>query len=94
MMGYFASSGFLTMRLKFSMLSSLLKLSVTPITVLAVGHGCNGKVSRITENCYSSRHRTSVGKFLSTSPWNEDYILRALQKFALKKNIAIIKRYR
>ena len=51
----------------------------------AVGRGCNGKVSRITENCYSSRHRTSVGNFLSNSPWNEDYILRALQKFALKK---------
>ena len=50
-----------------------------------VGRGCNGKVSRITENCYGSRHRTSVGYFLSNSTWNEDYVLRALQKFAIKK---------
>jgi len=50
-----------------------------------VGRGCNGKVSRITENCYSVRHRTSVGNFLSKSPWNENYVLRALQKFAIKK---------
>ncbi|MFT5876092.1 MAG: hypothetical protein ACI8WT_005096 [Clostridium sp.] len=50
-----------------------------------VGGGCNGKVSCITENCYSSRHRTSAGNFSLNSPWNEDYILRALQNFALKK---------
>lgn len=50
-----------------------------------VGRGCNGKVSRVTENCYGARHRTSVGYFLSNSTWNEDYVLRALQKFAIKK---------
>lgn len=50
-----------------------------------VGRGCNGKVSNVAENCYISRHRTSVGNFLSKSPWNEDYVLRALQKFAIKK---------
>ena len=51
----------------------------------AAGRGYNGKVSHISENCYSSTHRTSVGYFLSKSPWNEDYILRALQQFAIKK---------
>lgn len=29
--------------------------------------------------------RTSVGKFSSKSPWNEDYVLRALQQSAIKK---------
>jgi len=29
------------------------------------------------------RHRTSIGKFLSNSTWNEDYIERALQKYVI-----------
>ena len=50
-----------------------------------VGRCYNGKVSHISENCYSSTYRTSIGMFLSKSPWNEDYVLRALQQFAIKK---------
>ncbi|WP_035290522.1 IS701 family transposase [Clostridium sp. KNHs214] len=51
----------------------------------AVGRGYDGKVIHIAESCYQSTYRTSIGQFLSKSPWNEDYILRALQKFAVNK---------
>jgi len=32
-----------------------------------VGRGCNAKISRITENCYRSRYRTSAGVFFQQS---------------------------
>ncbi len=50
-----------------------------------VGHGCNAKVDHIAENCFYSTHRTSIGKFLSKSSWNEDFVLKALQKFSIKR---------
>lgn len=50
-----------------------------------VGRGCNAKVAHIAENCFYSTHRTSIGKFLSKSSWNEDFVLKALQKFAIKR---------
>lgn len=45
--------------------------------------GYHGKIT----DCYELmpvRHRTSIGKFLSDSPWNENYIERALQKHIIK----------
>ena len=45
----------------------------------------NGKITHISEICFNSTHRTCIGKFLSNSPWNEDYILRALQKETIEK---------
>jgi hypothetical protein len=51
-----------------------------------VGHGCNAKVDHIAENCFYSTHRTSIGKFLSKSSWNEDFVLKALQKCAFHRS--------
>ncbi len=51
----------------------------------AVGRGCKGKVSHISENCFNTTHRTSIGRFLSESTWNKDYVLRAMQNFAIKR---------
>lgn len=31
------------------------------------------------------RHRTNIGRFLSQSPWHEDYVERALRKLVLQK---------
>jgi hypothetical protein len=45
--------------------------------------GFKGKITDSYE-LIPSRHRTSIGKFLSNSPWNEDYIERALQKSVIK----------
>jgi hypothetical protein len=45
--------------------------------------GFNGKITDSYE-LQPARHRTSIGKFLSNSPWNEDYIERALQKYVIK----------
>lgn len=43
----------------------------------------DGKVVNIDK--LSSTHRTCIGKFLSKSPWNEDLVLKVMQKYALKK---------
>lgn len=46
--------------------------------------GFVGKVTDVAE-LMPFRHRTNVGKFLSKSPWNEDYVERALRNLVIKK---------
>jgi hypothetical protein len=46
--------------------------------------GFVGKVSNLAE-LMPFRHRTSIGKFLSKSTWNEDYVEKALHKLVIKK---------
>lgn len=56
---------------------------LTLIMSTMIMKGFNGKITDSYE-LLPSRHRTSIGRFLSDSPWNEDYIERALQKHVLK----------
>lgn len=42
-----------------------------------------GKVVNIEK--LSPTHRTSISKFLSKSPWDEDQVLKVMQKFVLQK---------
>jgi hypothetical protein len=46
--------------------------------------GFAGKVTDASE-LMPFRHRTNIGKFLSQSPWNEDYVERALRSLVIKK---------
>ena len=46
--------------------------------------GFVGKVSHVTD-LMPFGHRTNIGKFLCKSPWNEDFIERALRNFVIKK---------
>jgi len=43
----------------------------------------HGKVVNIEK--LSPSHRTSIGKFLSKSSWNEKLVLKAIQKYAIKR---------
>lgn len=52
--------------------------------------GFVGKVTNVAE-LMPFRHRTNIGKFLTKSPWNEDYVERALRKLVVKKNWDISK---
>ena len=45
--------------------------------------GYNGKITDSYE-LMPARHRTCIGKFLSNSTWNEDYVHKALQKYVVK----------
>jgi len=49
-----------------------------------VCRGYTGKVTDIAE-IIPTKHRTTIGRFLSKSTWNEDYIERALRKQVLNK---------
>lgn len=46
--------------------------------------GYNGKINDIAE-LTSYRHRTSIGKFLEKSPWNEQLVLKSLQQHVIKR---------
>ena len=46
--------------------------------------GFVGKVTDVAD-LMPFRHRTNIGKFLSKSPWNEDFIERALRNLVIKK---------
>lgn len=46
--------------------------------------GFSGKVTDVSESM-PFRHRTNIGRFLSKSPWNEDYVERALRNLVIKK---------
>ena len=45
--------------------------------------GFVGKVTDVAD-LMPFRHRTNIGKFLSKSPWNEDFIERALRNLVIK----------
>jgi len=49
-----------------------------------VTKGYCGKITDVSD-CMPVRHRTNIGKFLSDSPWNEDFIERALKKHVIKR---------
>ncbi|MDT8719035.1 transposase [Clostridium sp. 19966] len=46
--------------------------------------GFSGKVTDAAD-LMPFRHRTNIGRFLSQSPWNEDYVERALLKLVVQK---------
>jgi hypothetical protein len=46
--------------------------------------GFNGKITDIAD-LTSRRHRTSVGKFLSKSPWDEELVLKSLKEYTIKR---------
>lgn len=62
--------------------------------------GFKGRMTDISESLINEKHRTSIGRFLSNSNWNEDKILKIYQKsiksiiwnlsFATKKDIFVI----
>lgn len=60
----------------------------------ATQKGYTGKVTDISELEHFSKHRTCIGKFLTKSNWNEDYVLHALQHYAISKIWDISKRTR
>lgn len=60
----------------------------------ATQKGYNGKVTDISDLEHFSKHRTCIGKFLTQSTWNEDYVLRALQQYTIRKIWDISKRTR
>ena len=46
--------------------------------------GFNGKVNDVAD-LTSHRHRTSIGKFLDKSPWQEQLVLKSLQEHVIKR---------
>jgi hypothetical protein len=72
-------------KLRFSLYFTELQLhSIVLIISAMIKKGFVGKVTNIAE-LMPFRHRTNIGKFLTKSPWNEDYVERALRKLAVKK---------
>ena len=57
---------------------------VCSIIEAATQKGFRGKIVDITELLLESKHRTSIGKFLSSKAWREELVLKALQKFVVK----------
>lgn len=47
--------------------------------------GYQGKVTNVVDLSHAETHRTSFGKFLSKSSWNEDLVHRAAQRHILKQ---------
>nr|WP_238475988.1 hypothetical protein [Clostridium manihotivorum] len=45
--------------------------------------GYKGKMSDIAELA-SQRHRTSITRFLASSSWNEDFLIKALKKLVVE----------
>jgi hypothetical protein len=46
--------------------------------------GFNGKITDVAD-LTSHRHRTSIGKFLSESPWDEKLVLKSLNEYTIKR---------
>lgn len=57
---------------------------VIAIITAMVLKGYNGKVNDVAE-LTSHRHRTSIGKFLDKSPWQEELVSKALQDYVIKR---------
>ena len=49
-----------------------------------VTKGYCGKITDVSD-FMPARHRTNIGKFLSESPWNEDFVERALKKHVIMR---------
>ena len=60
-----------------------LKHAIAFISAMVL-RGYDGKVSAIAE-LSSHRHRTSVGHFLSKSPWNEKLVMDSLKEHVIKR---------
>jgi hypothetical protein len=45
--------------------------------------GFRGKIIDIEDLLIESKHRTSIGKFLCSTAWNESFILKKLQQFVI-----------
>ena len=70
---------------RFSLYFAKLQLHIIAIIISAmIKKGFVGKVTNVAE-LMPFRHRTNIGKVLTKSPWNEDYVERALRKLVVKK---------
>ena len=76
---------------RFSLYFTKLQLHIIALIISAmIKKGFVGKVTNVAE-LMPFRHRTNIGKFLTKSPWNEDYVERALRKLVVKKNLGYSK---
>lgn len=57
---------------------------ITAFVMAMVLKGFHGKVSDINE-LYFTRHRTTIGKFLNDSPWNEILLSEEIKRYAIKR---------
>lgn len=47
--------------------------------------GFRGKTSNVAELCHIRIHRTSIGHYLNKSPWSDDIVKQAYNKYILKQ---------
>lgn len=70
---------------RFTLYFTKPQIHITALIIYAViKKGFSGKVTDVSD-FMPFRHRTNIGRFLSKSPWNEDYVERALRNLVLKK---------
>ena len=55
------------------------------IMIAAVQGGFDGKIKNVPELCMRDIHRTSVGKYLSKSPWPTGLVINSYQLYVLAK---------
>lgn len=71
----------------FSLYFTKLQIHIIALIISAmIKKGFVGKVTNVAE-LMPFRHTTNMEKFLIKSPWNEDYVERALRKLVVKKDL-------
>lgn len=75
---------FIKLRLDFYLRSVQIEhLTILLLTCLQIGF--DGKMTEASNIYMNRKHRTSISRFFTSSTWNEDFILSALQKSVITR---------